>query len=364
MKILLVGGGTGGPVSPLLAVASHILKTHTQTEFLLVGGKSGPEQMMAENAGLKFVEITSGKWRRYFSFKNFVVPVQIFIGFIQSWKILKEFKPDCIFGAGSFVQVPVVWAAWLLKIPVVIHQQDILPSLANKLCELCVNKITVTFAETAKNFSTGLGIFYKKHPGDKIIITGNPFREELRGFNKQEAQKIFSLKPDMPTLLVLGGGTGAEFLNNLIINSLPKLSKSVQIIHSTGKGKITRTNSENYHPFEFIQNMAAAYAAADIVLARSGLSTLTELSNLKKLSIIVPMPDSHQEFNAILLMRLEAAIVISQKRMSPEGFTGLIRKFLFAQEAQNLLKENIAKIMPHDAAERISDIILKLAIKK
>jgi UDP-N-acetylglucosamine--N-acetylmuramyl-(pentapeptide) pyrophosphoryl-undecaprenol N-acetylglucosamine transferase len=268
-----------------------------------------------------------------------------------------------VFGTGSFVQVPLVWAAWFLNIPVVLHQQDVEPSLANKLCELCASKITVTFASSENNFSTGLGIFYKKHPGDKISVTGNPFREELRHADKAEAQKFFNLKPDFPTLLVLGGGTGAEFMNKFISDCLPGLLKTVQIIHSAGQGKLKLGEQENYHPYEFIQNMAGAYAAADIVLARAGLSTITELSNLRKLSIIVPMPQSHQEINGLFLTRMEAAIVVNQSRMTPAGFNGLIRKLLFAPEAQDILKHNIGKIMPHEANEKISEIILKLAEK-
>jgi UDP-N-acetylglucosamine--N-acetylmuramyl-(pentapeptide) pyrophosphoryl-undecaprenol N-acetylglucosamine transferase len=361
MKILLVGGGSGGSVSPLLAVAKHILKTRPKAEFLFVGSKNGPEQKMAQNEGIKFIAVTSGKWRRYFSWKNFAAPFLIVVGFVESFKVLKSFQPDCIFGTGSFVQVPVVWAAWFLKIPVVLHQQDAALSLANKLCELCAAKITVTFAQSAKNFSTGLGIFYKKHPGDKLTVTGNPFREELRAADKGEAQKFFNLKTDLPTLLVLGGGTGAEFFNTLILDCLPQLTKTVQIIHSTGgRGKIQPSIYENYHSYDFIQNMAGAYAAADIVLARAGLSTLTELSNLRKLSIIVPMPQSHQELNGLLLIRSEAAIVLNQKRITPAGFVALIRKVLFAQEAQNILKHNIGQIMPHEANEKISDIIYKL----
>jgi UDP-N-acetylglucosamine--N-acetylmuramyl-(pentapeptide) pyrophosphoryl-undecaprenol N-acetylglucosamine transferase len=363
MRILLVGGGSGGPVSPLLAVAKHILKTSPKAEFLLVGTKNGPERAMAKNEGINFVAITAGKWRRYFSLKNFATPFQMLAGFIQSFKILKSFRPDCIFGTGSFVQVPVVWAAWFLKIPVVLHQQDVVPSLANKLCELCASKITVTFPQSAQNFSTGLGLFYKKHPGDKIAVTGNPFREELRVADKAAAQKFFNLRPDFPTLLVLGGGTGAEFLNDFILDCLPELSKTVQIVHSTGKGKIKAETRENYRAYEFIDNMADAYAAADIVLTRAGLSTLTELSNLRKLSIIVPMPQSHQEFNGRLLIRAEAAIVISQKKINPAGFIGLIRKLLFAREAQEILKHNIGQIMPHEANEKISGEILKLAEK-
>ena len=362
MKILLVGGGSGGPVTPLIAVAEEITKTHSQAKFLLVGTKTGPEKHMAQKAGIAFMAISAGKLRRYFSVKNLGSPFLTLAGFFESFKILNNFKPDCVFGTGSFVQVPLIWAARLYGIPVVLHQQDIELSLANKLCQLAADKITVSFAANLKSFVSSLGLFYKKN-SDKIIFTGNPFRQELRNGNKERGLKSFNLKTDLPTLLVLGGGTGAQFLNGLVTQALPQLCKSVQIIHSTGEGKFQKHESQNYRPYEFIDNMADAYAAADIVLARAGLSTITELSNLKKLSIIVPMPDSHQEFNALYLAQKDAAVILSQKHITPEGFTNLIRKLIFAHQAQTGLTANMAKIMPHDASQKISEIILKLAEK-
>src|SRR5581483_8242409 len=135
MKILLVGGGSGGPVAPLLAVADHIKKTHPKAVFMLVGTQAGPERFMAERAAVPFAAIAAGRWRRYFSWQNFVAPFQTLHGFFDARTILKAFRPDCIFAAGSFVQVPVVWAARLAGIPVVLHQQDVLPGLANRLCQ-------------------------------------------------------------------------------------------------------------------------------------------------------------------------------------------------------------------------------------
>ena len=359
MKILLVGGGSGGPVAPLLAVATEMKNKNPKAQFLLVGTKNGPEEQMAERAGIKFTSISSGKLRRYFSIKNFLSPFFIGTGFFQSLKILKEFKPDLVFGAGSYVQVPLVWAAKIKNIPVVLHQQDVSVSLANKLCQFAATRITVTFESSLKSFSSSFGIFYKKHKHEKVVLTGNPFRGELKNGTKENAIKEFNLKADFPTVLILGGGTGANFLNKLTAESLDQLTKSVQIIHSTGKGKQTSQPQENYHPYEFINNMADAYAAADIVVARAGLSTLTELSNLRKLSIIIPMPNSHQEINALMLMRYQAAVVLDQEALNPKNFTNLIRKFLFASQTQKLLKENIGRIMPHSAAEKISEIILK-----
>lgn len=364
MKILLAGGGSGGPVSPLLAVAEKIKYQHPKAHFLLVGTSTGPEQIMAEEQKVEFASIVSVKFRRYFSLANLIAPIIFVKAFYQSYKILTSFRPDCVFGAGSFVQVPVIWAAWLLGIPSVIHQQDVVLGLANKLSQLAAKKITVTFPESQAGFASSVGIFYKKNP-DKVVVTGNPFREWLKNGNKQSAQKLFELKTDLPTLLVLGGGTGANFINELIKNCLPDLTKTVQIIHATGSGKGEDLSYENYHGFEFIKgpDLANAYAVADIVLSRAGLSTITELSNLKKLSIIVPMPDSHQELNGIYLMTKQAAIVLPQVKINPKNFTGLIRKLVFAQEAKIELEENIGKIMPKNATQKIADIIIKLAEK-
>ncbi len=169
------------------------------------------------------------------------------------------------------------------------------------------------------------------------------------------------MKKDLPTLLVLGGGTGAEFFNKLIWESLQTLCKSVQIIHSTGKGKLIahHPTHENYHAFEFITNMADAYAAADFVLARAGVSTITELSNLKKISIIIPMPKTHQEFNAWYVREHEAAVVLKQKIVNPPAFTSFIRKLIFLNQEQEHLKKNIGSIMQHGATAKIADIVIK-----
>ncbi len=365
MRIMLVGGGSGGPVSPLLAVAEKIRLRHPKAEFMLVGGKSGPEEKMAAEACVDFRAISSGKWRRYFSWKNFLAPFLALAGFVRSVRLLRAFRPDCVFGAGSFVQVPVVWAAYLLKIPVLIHQQDLVPGLANKLSQFAAKKITVTFKATLSGFPSSLGLIYKKN-NNKVVLTGNPFREQLENGTLKEAQKAFGLKIDFPTLLVLGGGTGAEFFNRLIEESLPELLKTVQVIHSTGRGKAAAKRQELYYPFEFLsaEQLANAYAAADIVLARAGLSTITELANLGKMAVIIPMPDSHQDFNAGYLYNRHAAIVFQQKRVKAKNFVMLVRKLIFAQELKQELQHNIRQIMPKGAADKIADEIIKLALKQ
>ena len=362
MKILLVGGGSGGPVSPLLAVAAKIKTTHPKAEFLFTGSNYGPEAAMVKAEGIPFVSISSGKFRRYFSLQNFLTPFYIFAGFFGSLSILRKYKPSCVFGAGSFVQVPLIWAAWVLRIPIIIHQQDIYPSLANKLCSWLATHITVTFEDSALDFSTGFGLFYKK-PGNKIIVTGNPFRQSLAHASKAEAAKNFHLSGQLPVLLVFGGGTGAQALNTLLEKSLPQLLKTVEIIHATGMNKQKSIKSEypQYHQYPFIKNMAEAYAAADLVLSRAGLSTITELSNLAKLSIIIPMPESHQELNGRFLSHTGSAIVLEQRDASPELLIRIIRKVLVDGNLQKQLVNNMEKIMPRNATENIATIVARLA---
>ncbi len=364
MRIILVGGGTGGSVSPLLAVAEEIKINHPKASFLFIGTKTGPERQMAEGSCMEFKSISAGKFRRYFSLANLASPFLVLGGFWQSVKILKEFKPDCVFGTGSFVQVPLIWAAKFLGIPSVIHQQDIVPSLANTLCQHAVSKITVTFEDSLTDFSSGLGLFYKKKKKDKIYWTGNPFRHRLAEAVKEKAIKSFGLKNDFPTLFVIGGGTGAAGINKILLESLPELTKTVQVIHATGKNKPSGFKSENYHPFEFISNVGEAFAASDIVLSRAGLSTITELSNLKKISIIVPMPDSHQEMNALLMMQQNAAIVVPQNKLTPKRLVMIVRKLLFEPDLQKALKKNIGQIMPKDSGKKIASIITEEVILK
>ena len=362
MKIILAAGGSGGPVAPLLAVAKQIQHLHGQCEFLLVGTQHGPEREMALTDHIPFTPIVSGKFRRYFSWLNFFSPFLVVVGFFQAVNELRKFKPNIVLGSGSFVQVPVVWAAWVLRIPILLHQQDLYPSLANKLCSLMATKITVTFENSIRDFSQSVGIIYKRKP-DKVVQTGNPFREELSIANKYDAIKSYDFSSDLPTIFITGGGTGAVVLNKIVEDSLPELLKFAQVIHSTGAKKQLHFEHPRYRQYEFITDMAIVYAAADIVVSRAGLSTITELSNLEKISIIIPMPNSHQELNGVLLSHMGGAVVVEQQALTPNKFIQLIRSVLFDSKLQNSLKNNIGKLMPKHSAKKIAEIAISLAAR-
>lgn len=353
MKILLAGGGTMGSVSPLIAVYEKIKKDQPSVEFLFVGSATGPEKKAVESYKIVFKEISAGKFRRYFSWDNFTDPWQIFLGFIQSFNLILKFKPNVVMIAGSFVGVPVAWSAYLLRVPVLIHQQDIVAGLANKMMANFSKKITVSFAPSLPNFST-----------HKTVLTGNPVRAEFYNCSPKKSQEIFGLKGDLPVLLILGGGTGSQALNGIVEKSLHDLLQFVQIIHITGRDKQVDVKADNYHQFEFLTHeMTEAICAADLVVTRAGMSTLSELIILAKATIIIPIPNSHQEYNASYFQKNNAAIVLSQRSLTKEVLVSNIRELFFEKYRRDNLSSNISKMMDFSGAEKVANELLALAKK-
>ncbi len=352
-KICLSGGGSGGPVSPLLAIYDELKQENY--DFIWVGTKNGVEKQMVEEVGVKFFSIYSGKLRRYFSFDNFIDVFKIFIAFFQSLFLLWHEKPNLIITAGAFVSVPLVWAGKFLSIPIIVHQQDVRAGLANKLMVPFAKIITVTFKKSLKDF------------GKKAIWVGNPHRKSLEEvINKDNLYFSWNLKKDLPIVLVMGGGGGAQAINNLLYQSLNELDKFCQIIHISGVNKgqnnFLNKNLSNYHHFEFLNNkeMREAYALSDVVVARAGMSTLTELSYLGKPSIIIPMPDSHQEENAQIVQEKNAGIVLHQKKLDAENFAVNIKKLLFNNELKEKVSTNISHLIKKDANLEFVKIIKKI----
>lgn len=353
MKIILSGGGTMGPVSPLIAVYERVKKQKSETEFLFIGTKTGPEKAVVESYKIPFKAIWSGKWRRYFSGHNLIDPFKIIIGFFQSLLLVIKFKPQVVMVAGGFVGVPVAWAAWLWRVPILIHQQDIVAGLANKLMANIAKKITVSFDVSVKDFFP-----------QKTVLTGNPVREEFFTCAASRGYDIFDLKESLPVLLVLGGGTGAQKVNELVEKSLADLLQFCQIIHVTGRGKKVKARAENYHQFEFLANeIPSALCAADLVISRAGLSTLSELVILRKLTVLIPLSATHQEINANYFKKNNAVVVLQEKVLTKESFVNTVKELLFDPAKRENLSRNLAKTMPADGAERVAELLLSIAKK-
>ncbi len=357
MLIILAGGSTGGSVSPVLAVAEEIkkqyLKDAFECEFLFIGTRKGlPEKELAQTQGISYRAICSGKLRRYFSFKNFADFFLILLGFFQSLFIILKYKPEAIVSAGGFVAVPLSWAGWFCRVPIFIHQQDVRPGLANKLIAPLARKITVSLPPSVA--------FFKKN---KRVLTGNPVRSWILKGDKPRAIERFNLEQNLPTLLVIGGGTGAYKINEIIGEIVPELSKFCQIIHLTGRSKLSIANAElsisRYHQYDFLdEEIADVYAAADLVVSRAGMGVLTELSVLGKSSIIIPIPGSHQEFNAQYFAEQKAVVLIEEKTMTPPLLLARIRQLVFSPGERSVLSLNISKLASHEAGRRIAEIIL------
>jgi len=333
MKIILSGGGTIGSVTPLLAIAEKL----PQEDFLFIGTKFGPEKDLVISREIRFQAISSGKFRRYFSFNNFIDLIKIKIAFWQSIFLLIKEKPQVIISAGGFVSVPLIWAGWVLRIPGIIHSQDIKTGLAIKLMKPFARITTKAFSDTKLNA--------------KVI--GNPVR------SLQVKTNILNFQNKKPIILITGGGIGALALNKLVSKELCDIAN---VIHITGQEKnINNIKHPDYRAYEFLkQEMIEAMTIADIVVTRAGLATITELAVLGKPIIIIPIPHSHQEDNASYFANHQAAIYLKQNNLTPEKLDFEIKKLLADQHKMQMLARNIKKINKPHAAETLAKIVQSL----
>ena len=276
-KIVLTGGGTAGHVMPHVA----LLEDYEKNDFKIyyIGTAGIEKQIMQKYPSIEYKTIRAGKLRRYFDFQNFLDVFNIGIGFIQSFFYLLAIRPKLVFSKGGFVSVPVSYAAKLQGIPVVTHESDVTPGLANKLLKPVVSKYYYAFEETGKYL-----------PKDKSKRVGIPIRENLHKGSKEKGLSMCGFSNDKPVILVMGGSLGAQRINEALEKSLDKLLEKFQIIHLTGKGKSLGIDRKGYKSFEFIQDgLEDIFACCDMVVSRAGANSLFEFLDLKKPMLLIPL---------------------------------------------------------------------------
>lgn len=316
--ILLTGGGTAGHVNPNLALINGLRAEGFEIHY--AGTADGIERELVKAAGgIKYHIISSGKFRRYFSLKNFTDPFKVLKGVLQAKKLVKTLKPDVVFSKGGFVSVPVVMGAHK-KAPVVIHESDYTPGLANKIAMRYADRVCVTFEDTLS------------HVGSKGVHTGTPVRAALYEGDAKRGLKLAGFDGRKPILLIMGGSLGAQAVNDAVHASLDKLTAKFDIIHLCGKGKVDeKYNVPGYKQFEYLSGeLPDALACTDIVLSRAGANAVFEFLALAKPAVLVPLPLSasrgDQILNAKYFERKGYAAMLEQEKLTPEALVAALDK--------------------------------------
>lgn len=292
-RIILTGGGTAGHVTPNIALLPRLREL--QYDIHYIGSYTGIEKELIEKQQIPYHGISSGKLRRYFSLKNFTDPFRVLKGFSEANHLIKTLKPDVIFSKGGFVSVPVVIAGKRNHVPVIIHESDMTPGLANRISIPSAYRVCCNFPETLKAL-----------PEDKAVLTGSPIRQELMTGDPEKARAFCGFKDEKPVILVVGGSLGATAVNQAVRAILPELLKDFQVIHLCGKGKLDTSlnNLEGYVQFEYIQDeLRHLFALSDIVISRAGANAICELLALQKPNLLIPLSASASRGDQILNAR-------------------------------------------------------------
>ncbi|MBE6064870.1 undecaprenyldiphospho-muramoylpentapeptide beta-N-acetylglucosaminyltransferase [Clostridium cochlearium] len=352
-KIILTGGGTAGHVTPNISLIPKLKKLGYEIGY--IGTKDGIEKSLIEKEGIKYYGISSGKLRRYFDLKNFTDPFKVLKGIMEARKIIKKEKPNVVFSKGGFVAVPVVIGAYLNRVPVISHESDMTPGLANKISTPYCNKVCVTFPETLKHIK-----------GDKGVLTGTPIREELFLGDKEKGKKICGFKDNKPIVLLIGGSLGSKVLNNLIRENIEELLKKFNIIHICGKGNIEKTlkNKEGYSQFEYVkEELPHLMKASSIVISRAGANAIFELLALAKPNLLIPLSKKasrgDQILNARSFEKNGYSLVLEEEEITNEIF---LKKLNYLYENREKYINNMKKSSFKNGIDNIVELIEKHCI--
>lgn len=347
-KILLTGGGTAGHVMPHLALIP--LLRERGYELCYMGSKNGMErELMEQKEGLLYYAVSTGKLRRYFSLENFKDVFRVIRGFFEALSLMRQIKPDAVFSKGGYVAVPVVAAAWLCHVPVVCHESDYTPGLANRLSLRFSQKIATTFPECAKTL------------GEKAVFTGTPLRPSLFSGSREKGLSLCGFSGQKPILLMMGGSQGAQSLNRALRAILPELTAHMDVLHLCGKGNLAQElqGFQGYCQLEFLaEDLSDALACADFVLSRSGANAICEFQALHLPMLLIPLPTSasrgDQILNAEDFRKRGFALVLRQEEMSDES---LLKALMELQKKAPELRQALLDAPPADGTEKVFSLI-------
>ena len=363
IKVIVSGGGTGGHIFPAISIANAIKNKCPNADILFVGAENRMEMEKVPAAGYPIIGLPVSGFGRKHLLKNIKVLYRLFKSIRLADKTVKSFSPDIAVGVGGYASGPTLWAAARRGIPTLIQEQNSYAGVTNKLLASKAKAICVAYENMERFF-----------PKDRIILTGNPVRQELQNdtISREEAIRFFNLDPSKKTILVIGGSLGARTINNSIAAGIEKIPQNIQLIWQSGKGYDTQAKKvldekkpENIKQMPFISRMDMAYKAADLVISRAGASSISELCLLGKPVILIPSPnvaEDHQTKNAQALSTKNAALMIRDC----DAQNLLIDKALKTVQDETSLKnmsDNISKMAQRDSATRIADIIFELVTK-
>lgn len=369
MKVLITGGGTGGHIYPAIAIAKKLKKSFKNIDILYVGTENGLEKDLVPKAGLNFKTITVTGFKRRLSLDNLKTIKKLFIGLNNAREIINTFKPDLVIGTGGYVCGPIVLVAALKNIKTVIHEQNVVPGMTNKILGKFVNKILISYEETKEYFSNK----------DKVFHTGNPVREEFLAINSLKCKKEMKVSQDSLVILSFGGSRGAKKINDTILNMIKYINgiSDITLIHVTGNlyyeqmmESIKDLNiklESNIKILPYIHNMPKVMGASDLIIARSGAITLAEITTVGLPSILVPSPNvvnNHQEYNARVLEKQGAAIVLLEKDFNSKNLYDLIVKLKGDRERLVNMACNSKSLSMADATKDIMNNIEELLNNK
>lgn len=354
-RIILTGGGTAGHVTPNIALIPKLRELGFDIQY--IGSYQGIEKELIEPFGIPYHGISSGKLRRYFSLQNFTDPFRVLKGLGEAKKLIKELQPDIIFSKGGFVSVPVVIAGKQNKVPVIIHESDMTPGLANKLAIPSATKVCCNFPETLEHL-----------PKEKAVLTGSPIRQELLSGNKIAAMDLCGFTADKPVILVIGGSLGSVAVNNAVREALPELLKSFQVVHLCGKGKLDESlvGTKGYIQFEYIKNeLRDIFALSDVVISRAGANAICELLALRKPNLLIPLSANasrgDQILNARSFERQGFSIVLEEEEVTKASLLEAVNK-LYANRGTYM--EAMRNSGQHDSINTIVNLIEESMLKQ